>query len=435
LKRRGAVPALIFAVALVVFAISPVKVQTDSVWSIPTVVSLLHEGNADLDEFRPTTDDSPHGLVTSHGHVYSGFPLGPSLAALPLIGAFDGFVRLTAPLAEKFPRLKVASERWRTRFHAVGKVELIFYDTIELIVASLFVAGATVLVFLTGRQVTTMRAALIVTAVFAFGTSAYSTASRVLWQHSPSILAIAAVVFVLTRPAKTWKTAAAAGLLAAIAFTLRPTNAITILAVAGYFAATRPKWLVPFALAGLGVAVPFCLYHWSVFDSVLPAYYLPQRLEPGEGHFAQALVGNLVSPGRGLFVYTPVLMFCFFARPRGIEWALVGIVVAHWLAISAFPHWWAGHSFGPRLFTDVVPYFVYFLFRPVELVLSNFRQRPKWTVLLGLAAALSLFIHTRGATSIATHGWNGGPPDVDVAPQRVWDWKDLAFLRGLGDGR
>jgi len=428
---RIAAPALIFVVALVVYAVSPVKVQSDSQWSIPTVVSLLHEGNADLDEFRPTALKQPHGIVESHGHLYGGFPLGPSLAALPLLAVFDGFVRLTVPIAAQFPKLQTASQRWLTRFHAVGSVELTYYDTIELIIASLFVAGAAVLVFLTGRQVTTPRAALIVTVLFTFGTGAYSTASRVLWQHSPSILAIAAVVFVLTRPQQTWKTALAVGLLSGLAYVFRPTNALTILSCAGWFVATRRQWLLPFALGGLAIAIPFCLYNLAVFDALLPAYYLPERLEPGDGHFGQALVGNLVSPGRGLFVYTPMLLFCFFARPRRLEWAFVAVIAAHWLTISAFPHWWGGHAFGPRLFTDVLPYFVYFLFKPVEWILPNVKQRPVWKVLLGVAAALSLFIHTRGATAIATHGWNDGPPNVDVAPQRLWDWKDLAFLRGL----
>lgn len=426
-----AAPALIFVAALVIYAVSPVKVQTDSIWSIPTVVSLLHEGNANLDEFRPTAEERPHGILELGGHLYGDFPLGPSLAALPLIAGFDAVVRLAEPI----PVFRAAKERWRTRFHAVGRVELGFYDTIELIIASLFVSGAAVLVFLTGRQVTTFGAALIVTGLFSFGTSAYSTASRVLWQHSPSILAIAAVVFVLTRPVQSPKTALAAGVLCALAFIFRPTNAITIFACAGYFVARRREALIPFALGGLVLAVPFCLYNLSIFDSLLPPYYLPQRLEPGASHFGQALVGNLVSPGRGLFIYTPALLFCFFARPKGIEWSFVGVVIAHWLVISAFPHWWGGHSFGPRLFTDVLPYFVYLLFRPVELIVANFRQRRGCAGLAGLAAALSLFIHTRGATSFATHEWNDVPNNVDLAPARLWDWRDLAFLRGLGPQR
>ena len=118
-------PVTIFFATFIVYAVSPVKVQSDSIWSIPTVVSLIDQGNADLDEFRPTTQTHPHGIVESHGHDYNGFPLGPSLAALPLLALFDGLVRVTAPLTPSIPGLQVASVRWRTRFHAGGGAVLI----------------------------------------------------------------------------------------------------------------------------------------------------------------------------------------------------------------------------------------------------------------------------------------------------------------------
>lgn len=411
----------IFLGALAVFlvyAVSPVKVQSDSIWSIPTAVSLIDEGNADLDEFRATAAARPFGVIESKGHLYNAFPLGPSLAAVPLLFVFDGFVRVTAPVAARVPALGAASERWRTRFHATGAVDLQFYDTIELLTASLFVAGAAVFVFLTGRRVASVRTAAIGAAVFAFGTSAYSTASRVLWQHAPSILVVAAIVFVLTGPREGRRVAAVLGLLAGLAFLFRPTNALTVVAC---LVCLRPRQLGWFALGAAAVAVPFCAHNLGAYDALLPPYYLPSRLDPGEGHFFEALAGNLVSPGRGLFVYTPVLLACFLARPKGREWVFVAVLAAHWGVISSFPHWWGGHCYGPRLFTDVLPYAVYFLFRPLEA-----ERKRAW---IAIAAALSVVIHTRGATSRATHRWNDGPPNVDDAPGRVWDWADPAFLR------
>jgi hypothetical protein len=99
----------------------------------------------------------------------------------------------------------------------------------------------------------------------------------------------------------------------------------------------------------------------------------------------------------------------------------VAVIGAHWILISIFSHWWAGHSYGPRLFTDVLPYAVYFLVRPVEA-----RRRGAF---LAVAAAISVFVHARGSISHATHAWNDGPPDVDAAPARVWDFRDPQFLR------
>jgi hypothetical protein len=160
----------------------------------------------------------------------------------------------------------------------------------------------------------------------------------------------------------------------------------------------------------------------SAFDSLLPAYFLPTRLEPGDGHFFEALAGNLISPARGLLVYSPVLVLAV-ARPATPEERLFAAVpVLHWIVISTFPHWWGGDCYGARFFTDVLPYFAWFL-APVLAV-------PRRRVAIALAV-LSVLIHFRGATAVATHQWNDGPPTVDQDPRRLWDWADPPFLRGV----
>ena len=79
--------------------------------------------------------------------------------------------------------------------------------------------------------------------------------------------------------------------------------------------------------------------------------------------FQDALLGNLISPSRGIFVYSPVLVLAIsgFAlaikirEGRALHLAFGLIVVMHWIAVSHFNMWWAGHSFGPRIMTNVVP--------------------------------------------------------------------------------
>jgi hypothetical protein len=51
-------------------------------------------------------------------------------------------------------------------------------------------------------------------------------------------------------------------------------------------------------------------------------------------------------------------------------------------------------------------------------------------LLVGLAA-LSVFINCRAATTVDVHRWNADPVDVDRQPERLWDWRDPQFLRGL----
>jgi hypothetical protein len=45
--------------------------------------------------------------------------------------------------------------------------------------------------------------------------------------------------------------------------------------------------------------------------------------------------------------------------------------------------------------------------------------------------ALSFGIHFRGATNWDVHYWNTVPVNVDDYPERVWDWGDIQFLRGI----
>jgi hypothetical protein len=50
---------------------------------------------------------------------------------------------------------------------------------------------------------------------------------------------------------------------------------------------------------------------------------------------------------------------------------------------------------------------------------------------LALTIVLSFFIHYRGANASEVLRWNTQPLDVDQFPDRVWDWQDAQFLRGI----
>ena len=128
-----------------------------------------------------------------------------------------------------------------------------------------------------------------------------------------------------------------------------------------------------------------------------------------------------MSPARGLLLFTPVLLLIPFGFRRApLELAMLAWLFAHWLVISAFPHWWAGHCFGPRLWTEA-------MLGACWLLLPLFEKR--LSPVLIVLSILSIAIHTRGATSVIPWKWNGVPDNVDEHPERLWDWRDLQFLR------
>jgi hypothetical protein len=136
-----------------------------------------------------------------------------------------------------------------------------------------------------------------------------------------------------------------------------------------------------------------------------------------------------------LFVYTPVLLFSLVGMVRAWktrwQWPLsllwFVLIVGHWIAISLFvDFWWGGHSYGPRLFLDVVPLFVLFLI-PLFKVWQT-RASPARAAFL-VAALFCVAIHGRASFSLKPQQWNIDPNDIDQHPERVWDWTNPAFLR------
>jgi len=115
-----------------------------------------------------------------------------------------------------------------------------------------------------------------------------------------------------------------------------------------------------------------------------------------------------------------------------LDYFLLGIVFLHWVAISRYGHWWAGHSFGPRFFSDMIPYFIYFLI-PVVAGMPKLKGMRKavFASIFFCFILISLFAHYRGATNWDVHAWNRDPVDVDRNPARLWDWHDIQLLRGI----
>jgi len=116
---------------------------------------------------------------------------------------------------------------------------------------------------------------------------------------------------------------------------------------------------------------------------------------------------------------------------EGVEWISLAIILLHWLLISTFLHWWGGWSYGPRFFTDMLPFFWVLLF-PLVRGYDNIRWSLGFRTIFLLLAAVGVFIHLRGAVVAETYApWNALPVNIEKDGSRLWNWKDPQFLRGL----
>jgi hypothetical protein len=127
----------------------------------------------------------------------------------------------------------------------------------------------------------------------------------------------------------------------------------------------RDKPLPPVLAFALPLALTALLlggYNYARYGDVLQTGYLPQ--ETFSTPWLEGISGLLISPGRGLFLYTPVLLVSLLAIPafvkrHRLEAALALLVSAsHVLLYGRWFFWHAGYAWGPRFLVPVVPFAV-----------------------------------------------------------------------------
>jgi hypothetical protein len=258
--------------------------------------------------------------------------------------------------------------------------------------------------------------------------------SQALWQHGPSQLFLTFLLFCLVRGMKEERFLAYTGFAMSSAIVMRPTDLLIALPVAACVLYTRPRSTLRFGLFALPPMVGFLLYYarfgladGGVWNTMVPiwAFFVQVPLVDG-------LTGLLLSPGRGLFVFSPVLLFSVagllwvaLRGPALLKATAVGVVL-NVLVVSKWFVWWGGHSWGPRLLADTVPILCFFLY-PVTGFLDRHRLMKGVFVLF---AALSIGTHALGA--FFYDGRWDAQADVERSEAPLWSWSGgpLVFYGG-----
>jgi hypothetical protein len=113
-----------------------------------------------------------------------------------------------------------------------------------------------------------------------------------------------------------------------------------------------------------------------------------------------------------------------WSRPLIVALAAIHVVQ---VAMTSF---WAGWGFGPRYFTDLLPFFAWFLVP----VWASIRARPVLRVAFAATVAIALWVQVVGAFYYPAGNWDGWPVNVELKPQRCWDWSDSQILRSWRAG-
>lgn len=394
---------------------------TDSDWVLPLSMSIIREHNTNLDEYKSLLDAKHYsGTENINGHFYYYFPVGTSLLITPVVKALD----------------LICKHIFYTDMNAI--ISTGDDGGIQLFIASLLVAVTSAFIFLIAFEITKSRMhSLLLVFIFAFCTSAWSTGSRALWSHTCSMLMLSISLFSLLRARGNNRWLLVAAITVACAYIVRPTNSLSVFFLSFYVLLHFRRRASLFFSGLILVLIPFFLYNYHIYNTFLPSYFQPSRIG-GNEHLWEGLAGNLISPARGLFIFSPVLFFSIIGiwiklkdkTFNLLDAALVLIILSHFYIISSIGSLYGGWCFGPRLFTDIIPFLIYFLsFFIVKLPEARSTVlKYTFTSLFILCIGASFFINYKGATHPATFMWNA-VPDIDSHPERIWDWNDLQFMR------
>ncbi len=409
-------PLLLFLFTILIYSLNGHALGSgDTIPARYLPLSLVRELDFDLDEFsflyEPTL---PYFLTIHQGHVVSSYPPWASVLALP--------VYLGPALLGVDPTSSSMED-------------------LEKRAAMLITAISVVVLFFALRRVTSQKVAWFIAVVYAFGTSSFSTSGQALWQHGSVQLFLALMILYLVKGLEVPRFSAYSGFALGCMVICRPINLIVAFPVLAYIVHKRRDQLPGFLLAGLPPLLLFMAYNAVYFGSpfaagigaavVTPSAVISTHLSSFRTPLLAGIAGVLVSPGRGLLVYSPVFVFSIigmviawreskylYLRYLGVVPFLLLLIVSKWNG------WWGGECYGPRLLADVTPILCFLLYPAIDYCRG--KKAVKYAI-IGLAM-LSIGMHAIGAgrdrNRFAGEKTWTAVYEIGRHPERLWSWRN-----------
>ena len=302
----------------------------------------------------------------------------------------------------------------------------------EKVSASLIAALSVALLYLLLRRRTSERTALLLTVAYAFGTTTWVISSQALWQHGMGQLLLIVCLLILTGNCTGVKSLAA-GLVLGLLAGNRPPDALLAAALGVYalFWARSRAWLL-----AVGVALPVglvVLYNLKLTGNIVGGYGLMGKPSFLQHDLLYGIAGLLFSPMRGLFVFSPFLLFLVLIGPylrdrseRGLTLAMMAGVVLQ-IILYAKADWRSGISWGPRYMTDLMPMLIWMLVP----VVASLRGLGRLCFMMTLAVAVVIegigAFYYIGASDLPLYEVVEGRDQMRPA----WEWRNAPFIASL----
>lgn len=285
-------------------------------------------------------------------------------------------------------------------------------------IASLYVAGSAAIVFTIARRLASPLVALLTAIAYGLGTAVWAVSSQALWQHPASEFFLALGVYGLVRSGESRRFVILCGAGLAAATWCRHPNGLVVMAVGVYFLLVDWRACATYVLAGLPLACGmFALNAWAfgapfTFGEMLvPELAIQTTGSPAiwQTPLWLGLPGLLISPSRGLFVFSPVLLFGLLGAIR--VWRRADLICLRplplaigllWLVHARHYDWWGGWCYGYRHIVDSAVLLAVLL----SVVLGDVLKSRYGRVAFALCLAWSITVQGVGAFAFDIVGWN-----------------------------
>lgn len=349
----------------------------DEIFYYGVTRSIVERGALQIDDLRWLQERVPSGVTGPDNHLYSKYGLAQSVIAVP--GYWIG--RSTSPKNQvgDFAGYSLGPA-WAVR----GVVATSLVISLAALLATALLARRLAASWASAAWIVT--GAGLGTLLWPYAHTDYSEPLT-----AAALTAAVALAFGATASGRL-ALSALAGLALGVTIAARPMNVVVVPIILGYLVwrwPGRPARILALIAAALPIAVSCLTLLWYNWYRLGSAFDFAYQREGFTHPVVAGLIAFLASPGKSLFLFSPVLLLAFLGLPRMLRRAraeTVTLLVLAGVYILLYSAWWSwegGWSWGPRFLLPIIPALM-------VLALPTVERLPWWGIAVIVLASAPL---------------------------------------------
>lgn len=286
------------------------------------------------------------------------------------------------------------------------------------IAASTIAALSAVFIYLAARRLSNRKTAIITSLIFGIATNMFAMTSQMLLSFTGAILCVSIGLYCLVSRNEKPGRPVIAGVAFAWAGMCQPVMFLIFLIFGLYVLITKYRDVIWYAIGGIPLIILTALYQWASYGSPLrtgeflgSAFLMSgskdwgvsvPALEMWSTPLFKGIAGTTISPSRGLFVWSPILIFAllglilvFKKGWKSKENILFFCALSSLLIILTASKWWdwvGSNSWGYRITISTLPFLCLLLVPAIDFLKGKKLLQCVFIVLL----AFSVFVQLAG---------------------------------------